>query len=223
MQMLETYYNLQGDREPEIEGDNVVLKYNWQTLTFCYDLTTGRASYLLACSNKDFECYMKGLGDRKLPAARQPHPFSIHLILLFKVVLNTNQELQDALRGLLLCENRSIFRRSKVTFESGDATKRRLQELHSLFKELLIRDNSNKRYIASVESLIRDLERLQKAIRGTARALPIDDYDHQRMVDGFHCLKSFCLDRERRIKTRLQRVQNLIALVRLHASDSRTC
>lgn len=204
MQILEIYYNLRGDREPKIEGDTVMLKYNWQTLTFSYDLITGRAAYLLACSDSDSECYVKGLGDRKLPAGRQPHPFGIHLILLFKAVLNSNEKLKDVFRGLILCEDRSIFQRSKVTFESGDATKRRLQELHSFSRELFMCDNTNKRYIASVESLMRDLERLHKAIRSTAQALPIDEYDHQRMVDGFHYLRSFCFDRERRINTRLQ-------------------
>lgn len=212
--MPEAYYNLQGDREPQIEGDTVKFKFNWESLTFSYNLFTGRASYLLACSNKDFESYKKAVGDRRLPAGRHPHPFSIHLILLFKGVLARNEELEVALRRLLLCEDRSIFRRGKVTFESGDTTKQRLQELHSLFKELLIRENSNKRYIASVESLILDLGRLQETIKSTAGTFPIDDYDHRRMSDGFHCLKSFCLDRERRIETRLRRVQNLIALVR---------
>ncbi|KAL8992147.1 MAG: hypothetical protein Q9169_007330 [Polycauliona sp. 2 TL-2023] len=209
---FEAYYNLQGDREPEIEGETVILKFNWQSLFFTYNLATGRASYLLACSDKDFECYMRALGDRKMPSGRRPHPFSIHLILLFKGVLNRNEEMERALRRLLLYEDRSIFRRAKVTFESGDETKRRLQELHSLFKELLIRDNGNKRYLASIDSLMRDLDRLQTTIKSAEAASPIDDYDHQRMMDGFRCLKSFCLDRERRISTRLQRVQNLIAL-----------
>ncbi|KAL8772244.1 MAG: hypothetical protein Q9209_002456 [Squamulea sp. 1 TL-2023] len=165
-----------------------------------------------ACSNIDFECYIRALSDRKLPKGRYPHPFSIHLILLFEGVLARNEELEDVLRRLLLLEDRSIYRRSKVTFESGDDTKGRLQELHSLLKELLIRDNSNKRYIASIESLILDLARLQKTIKSTAGIFQIDDYDHQRMLDGFFCLKTFCLDRERRLATRLQRVQNLIAL-----------
>ncbi|KAL8667761.1 MAG: hypothetical protein Q9168_007192 [Polycauliona sp. 1 TL-2023] len=215
MQLSEAYYNLRGDREPEIEGDKVILKFSWQSLTFAYNLATGRASYLLACSDKDFESYLEALGDRKVPASRQPHPFSLHLILLFKSVLNKNEELEESLRRLLLYEDRSIFRRSKVTFESGDATKQRLQELHSLFKELLLGDNSNKRYIASIDSLMRDLTRLQKTIKSTGHALEIDEYSHQRMMDGFRCLKSFCLDRDRRIDTRLQRVRNLIALVRI--------
>ncbi|KAL8731095.1 MAG: hypothetical protein Q9166_003623 [cf. Caloplaca sp. 2 TL-2023] len=209
---LGAYYNLQGDREPDIDGNTVVLKFNWQSLSFSYDLNTGRATYLLACADKDFEYYKKALGDQRLPAGRRSHPFSIHLILLFKGVLARNEELEGALRKLLLFEDRSIFRRSKVTFESGDDTKRRLQELHSLLKEVLIRDNDNKRYIATTESLIRDLDRLQQAVKTIPGAFPIDEYDHQRMVDGFHCLKSFCLDRERRLETRLQRVQNLIAL-----------
>ncbi|KAL8778170.1 MAG: hypothetical protein Q9213_007531 [Squamulea squamosa] len=209
---FDVYYNLQGDREPEIKNEVVILKFNWQSLSFSYNLVTGRASYLLACSNTDFEYYKRALSDRKLPAGRYPHPFSIHLILLFEGVLARNEELEDLLRRLLLLEDRSIYRRSKVTFESGDDTKGRLQELHSLLKELLIRDNSNKRYIASIESLILDLARLQKTIKSTAGTFQIDDFDHQRMLDGFHCLKTFCLDRERRIATRLQRVQNLIAL-----------
>ncbi|KAL8912554.1 MAG: hypothetical protein Q9172_007488 [Xanthocarpia lactea] len=208
------YYNLQGAHEPKIQGETVILNFKWQSLSFSYNLVTGHASYLLACSNKDFEYYKRALDNRKLPAGRHPHPFGIHLFLLFKGVLIRSEAIEDALRKLLIYEDRSIFQRSKVTFESGDETKHRLQELHSLFKELKIRENNNKRYIASIEFLISDLHRLQKAIKSTAGSFQIDDYEHQRMLDGFHCLKSFCLDRERRIATRSRRVENLIALVR---------
>ncbi len=212
--MPDAYYNLQGDRELQIEGDTVIYKFNWQSLTFSYNLFTGRASYLLACSDEDFGAYKKAVGDRRLPAGRRPHPFSLHLILLFKGILARSEQLEEALRRLMLCEDQIIYRRTEVTFESGDATKLRLQELHSLFKDLLVYANHNKRYIASVNSLVRDLDRLQKTIKSTAGTFPIDDYDHRRMSDGFHYLISFCLDRERRIETRLRRVQNLIALVR---------
>lgn len=197
--MPDAYYNLRGD---------------WQPLSFSYNLFTGRASYLLACSDEDFELYKKAVCDRRLPAGRRPHPFSIHLILLFKGILARSEQLEETLRRLLSYEDQIIYRRTKVTFESGDATKFRLQELHSLFKDLLIHANINKRYMASVNSLVRDLDRLQKTTKSTAGTFPIDDHDHRRMSDGFHCLKSFCLDRERRIEMRLRRVQNLIALVR---------
>ncbi|KAL8676629.1 MAG: hypothetical protein Q9186_006877 [Xanthomendoza sp. 1 TL-2023] len=163
--------------------------------------------------NAKFESYKEVIGDPQVPAGRRPHPFSIHLVLLFKGVLARNEEVEEALRKMLLLEDRSIYRRSKVTFESGDDTKRRLQELHSLFQEMLIRKGSNQRYMAIADSLIRDLDRLQKAVQSTRGALPIEEYEHQRMLDGFQCLKSFCLDRECRLETRLQRVQNLIALV----------
>ncbi|KAI4235236.1 MAG: hypothetical protein LQ349_003311 [Xanthoria aureola] len=209
---FDAYYNLQGDREPQIEGDTVIYKFKWQSLTFSYNMFTGRASYLLACSDENFEAYKKAVGDRRLPAGRRPHPFSLHLILLFKGILARSEQLEETLRRLLSYEDQIIYRRTKVTFESGDATKLRLQELHSLFKDLLIHANTNKRYMASVNSLVRDLDRLQKTTKSTAGTFPIDDHDHRRMSDGFHCLKSFCLDRERRIETRLRRVQNLIAL-----------
>ncbi|KAL8949444.1 MAG: hypothetical protein Q9222_004450 [Ikaeria aurantiellina] len=207
------HYNLLENRTPEIDGENVRLKAQWQSLRFSYNMKTGQATYLLACTDDDFEYYMKALGHPKLPIGRRPHPFSIHLILLFKGVLARNDELEEALRRLLYLENRSIFQESKVTFDSGEETKRRLQDLHSLFKDILIRDNNNKRYIATIDSIFRDLERLRSAVRSSPEACPIDENDHQRMVDGFHCLKSFCQDRERRLKSRLQRVQNLIALV----------
>lgn len=128
--MPDAYYNLRGD---------------WQPLSFSYNLFTGRASYLLACSDENFESYKKAVCDRRLPAGRRPHPFSIHLILLFKGILARSEQLEETLRRFLSYEDRIIYRRTKVTFESGDATKFRLQELHSLFKELLIHANINKR------------------------------------------------------------------------------
>ncbi|KAL8813248.1 MAG: hypothetical protein Q9223_007087 [Gallowayella weberi] len=174
---FETYYNLQGDREPQIDGETVTLGYKWESLSFSYSFSSGRATYLLACSDEEFQSYKEAIGDQKLPEGERPHPFSIHLVLLFKGVVARNEELETALRRLLLFEDRSIFRRSRVTFESPDDTKGRLQELHSLFKEMLIRKNSNTRYIAITDALIRDLDRLQKAVQSTTGALPIDDAD----------------------------------------------
>ncbi|KAL8895978.1 MAG: hypothetical protein Q9207_007926, partial [Kuettlingeria erythrocarpa] len=207
-----THFNLRGDRDAEIRGDIVNLKYRYESVRFLYDLKTGRATYLLACTDNDFEYYAKALEGRKMPAGRRPHPFSIHFILLFKSVLERNQALEDSLRSLLLLEDRSIFRKSKVTFETADDTKRRLQDLHSLFKEAVISDNNNKRQIATIDCLIRDLDRLAKTVKENPWACPIDEHDHQRIIDGFRCLKDFCQDRERRLKSRSQRVQNLIAL-----------
>lgn len=158
-----------------------------------------------------------------MPGGRRPHPFCIHLILLFKSVFVWNQELEKALGKLLYLENRSIFRPSKVTFESADETKRRLQELHRLFKDVLIRNNTNKRHIEMIASLTRDLDRILTTVRSTEDAFPIDEHDHQRIVDGFHCLKDFCLDRERRLTSRGQRVQNLIALVGMRRHQSGQC
>ncbi|KAL8770491.1 MAG: hypothetical protein Q9194_005156 [Teloschistes cf. exilis] len=207
-----THYNLRENRDPEIRGGTVHLHYNWQSLKFLYNVKSGRATYLLACSDEDFEYYAKALDDWKMPGGRRPHPFCIHLILLFKSVFAWNQELENALAKLLYLENRSIFRSSKVTFERADETKRRLQELHRLFKDVLIRNNTNKRHIEMIGCLTRDLDRILTTVRCTEDAFPIDEHDHQRIVDGFNCLKNFCLDRERRLTSRAQRVQNLIAL-----------
>ncbi|KAL9578563.1 MAG: hypothetical protein Q9212_005636 [Teloschistes hypoglaucus] len=208
-----THSNLRENRDPEIRGETVHLHYHWQSLKFLYNVKSGRATYLLACSDKDFEYYAKALDDWKMPDGRRPHPFCIHLMLLFKSVFAWNQELENALGRLLYLENRSIFRSSKVTFESADETKRRLQELHRLFKDVLIRNNTNKRHIEMIGCLTRDLDRIWSTVRSTEDAFPIDEHDHQRIVDGFNCLKDFCLDRERRLTSRAQRVQNLIALV----------
>ncbi|KAL9583154.1 MAG: hypothetical protein Q9203_005199 [Teloschistes exilis] len=191
-----THYNLRENRDPEIRGGTVHLHYNWQSLKFLYNVKSGRATYLLACSDEDFEYYAKALDDWKMPGGRRPHPFCIHLILLFKSVFAWNQELENALAKLLYLENRSIFRSSKVTFERADETKRRLQELHRLFKDVLIRNNTNKRHIEMIGCLTRDLDRILTTVRCTEDAFPIDEHDHQRTVDGFNCLKDFCLDRE---------------------------
>ncbi|KAL9025640.1 MAG: hypothetical protein Q9196_005566, partial [Gyalolechia fulgens] len=206
------HFNLRGDRDTEIRDETVDLRYRYQSVRFLYNVQTGRATYLLACSNDSFEYYAKALEGRKMPVGRRAHPFSIHLILLFKSVLERNQELQESLRKLLVLERRSIFRKSKVTFETADDTKGRLQDLHSLFKEGLILENINKRNLATIDCLIRDLDRLRTTVQQTDGAYPIDEHDHQRIADGFYCLKDFCQDRERRLKSRSQRVQNLIAL-----------
>ncbi|KAL9595938.1 MAG: hypothetical protein Q9179_004791 [Wetmoreana sp. 5 TL-2023] len=207
-----THYNLRENRDPEVRGQTVHLHYQWQSLRFLYNLKTGRATYLLSCSDEDFEYYSNALEHWKMPTGRRPHPFSIHLVLCFKSVFAWNKQLEDALGKLLYLENRSIFRPSRVTFESADDTKRRLQELHSLYKDLLIRNNTNKRHIEMINCLTQDLDRILTTVKSTEGAFPIDEHDHQRIIDGFKCLKDFCLDRERRLTSRAQRVQNLIAL-----------
>lgn len=132
----------------------------------------GRATYLLACSDGNFEYYAKALEDWKMPVGRQPHPFSVHLILLFKNVFAINKELEDSLGRLLYLENRSIFRPSKVTFESADDTKCRLQVVHSLFKDVLIRSNVNKRHIEVIDCLTRDLNLVLTTVQSTQGTFP---------------------------------------------------
>ena len=168
---------------------------------------------MLARENDELDHYINTFKERIESVGARSHPFAFHLALLFRDVYSRNAHVGTFLRTLLLLEDQLIFDDTRVTFQDPDETKKQLQQLHSLYQDFIINQNYNNRDVATIKCLLRDLERLDK-LQDTKNTFPIDQYLHQRVIDGFLCLQDFCEDRAVRLASRTQRVQNLIGLVR---------
>ncbi len=142
------------------------------------------------------------------------HPFALHLVFLFKGALSRYAKLEDLFHRLLTLETHLLREDSRVTAETAQNTKIRLQTLHGLFREMVAGENVNKKDLATVDSLLSDLGRLQMLAQTGQDTYPLDEESHQRVKDGFLCLKNFCESREVRLANRSRRVENLIGLVR---------
>ena len=142
------------------------------------------------------------------------HPFAMHLVFLFKGALSRCAELENLFHHLLTLETRLLRAENRVTAETAQDTKVLLQDLHGLFREMVAGENVNKRDLATANGLLNDLERLKRLANAGKGLHPLDEESHQRMIDGFLCLKSFCEGREVRLANRSRRVENLIGLVR---------
>ena len=113
----------------------------------------------------------------------------------------------------MMLEEKLLRGSSKVTYETPDETKHHLQVLHGLFLDLSMSINHNKSSISNIQYLLRDLERVKNSPASVDKAHVIDEYSHQRLVDGFRSLEDFCKERANRLASRQQRVQNLVGLV----------
>lgn len=129
-----------------------------------------------------------------LPPNHPPlHPFSVHLILLFKIVLKRGAHLERQIRTLIAEEKgRSADQQQQQQQQQGghgeveggvfgstnddndnnnnigdrsalDAaeTERHIRRLHGLFQGFSVGENINRREMATVECLLRDLRRLR--------------------------------------------------------------
>jgi hypothetical protein len=75
-----------------------------------------------------------------------------------------------------------------------------------LSQTIITCEQYNGRDLANVRSLPNVMDRVEKEYA-------IDPDDHDQTKGGFLRLRHFCIDRNRRLKNRKQRVQNLIALI----------
>ena len=141
------------------------------------------------------------------------HPFALHLIFLFKGTLSRCARLDDHFHRLLMLERRLLHQHIRITAETAQDTKDLLQTLHRLFREMVAGQNVNKMVLATVNNLLSDLKRLQMLTQAGHDLYPLDEEAHQRVTDGFLCLKNFCEGREVRLAKRSRRVENLIGLV----------
>ena len=189
--VADIHYNLRGDRQSSVTGpagdnvtgDNVKISYRYQSLKFQYNLRTGRGAYLLACSDPDdYPYYVSALEKETQTLHKRLHPFAPHLIFVFKSFLARSRELEVFLRQLLAHENRFLESSSQVTPEAAAITKGKLQALHRLFQDLIIRENNNKRDIAIAKCLLRDMKRLKELTESTTGAHEVSWQCHQRII-----------------------------------------
>ena len=203
-----------GDRYPCHGKGFVELRHGYEVMHFTYNVCNGQAAYLLACNQKSYHKHIKPLKETSFTVNGQTHPFAVHLILLSQIINTQGMDNDRCLRRLMMLEELYLRGDSKVTYESPDDTKHRLQVLHGLLLHLIMSANKNKKYSSFIDHLLRDLDRIQNLHKTVPEAKKIDTYSHQRLVDAFNSLQGYCQNRGNRLASRKERVQNLIDLVR---------
>ena len=188
-------------------------------MQFKYNILNGRSTYLLACNEQTYEQYVNPLTEQTFSIKGLTHPFAFHLVLCYQLIISRGAENDKTMRRAMMLEEKYLRGSSKVTYETPDETKHQLQVLHGLFIDLFLGTNANKRHLSTVQYLLRDLDRVKKLQQSIEGGYTIDEYSHQRLVDGFRSLEDLCQYRANRLASRKQRVQNLVGLVwhcRLH-------
>jgi hypothetical protein len=145
--------------------------------------------------------------------AQTIHPFSLHLALMFDIISAKGDLMDNNLKTLLSIEEQILngnLIAMKVVEELGNYS----QELHVLSRDMILLEQHNDRDLSNVRNLLNDMDRLEKEANKLGEEYAIDRSLHDKTSDGLLCLQDFCIDRDRRLKNRKQRVQNLIALVR---------
>ena len=208
----EIQYSLCGDKIHH-SSDTPDRFHDFDPLRFQYCFQSGRAIYQLFRNDECSRYYQVCPPNLERLAPGTIHPFALHLVFIYKGALARGMEHEEFLRRLLSLEKRLLKGQSRVTAESAQDTKFLLQTLHSLSREMIAGENVNRRDLACVNGMLRDLDRVRSLVYTIKDAHPFDEQSHQRLVDGFLCLKTFCEDREQRLGNRLRRVENLIGLV----------
>lgn len=189
------------------------LQQGHEIVQFRYNIVTGRATYILACSQQAYRQYASSLKRNLFSSQGRTHPFAVHLILLGQIIIDRGVRNDRSLRRVMMLEEQYLRGDSKVTYEAPDETKHQLQALHGLLLDLALSANENKRHLSSIEHLVQALSRIEKMQQTVVGAYKIDPDSHQRLEDGCRSLKDFCQNRGHRLASRQQRVQNIVSLV----------
>ena len=189
------------------------LRQGYEIVQFRYNVITGRATYILACSQTAYRQYVSSLKQNLFCRQGRTHPFAVHLILLGQVIIARGVQNDRSLRRIMMLEEQYLRGDSTVTYEEPNETKHQLQALHGLLLDLVISANQNKLHLSSIEHLDQALVRIKEMQQSVVGAYMIDPDSHQRLEAGFRSLKDLCESRARRLASRHQRAQNLVALV----------
>jgi hypothetical protein len=151
-------------------------------------------------------------------SAQAIHPFSLHLAMMFDTICAKSDMMEKNMKTLLSIE-RQILNGNLIAMKLIKELGNYSQELHVLSRDVIILEQHNDRDLSNVRNLLNDMDRLEKEANklgeeSDGEEYAIDQSLHDQTSDGLLCLQDFCIDRDRRLKNRKQRVQNLIALVR---------
>jgi hypothetical protein len=146
-------------------------------------------------------------------SAQAIHPFSLHLAMMFDTICAKSDMMEKNLMTLLSIE-RQILNGYLIAMKLIKELSNYSQDLHVLSRDMIILEEHNDRDLSNVRNLLNDIGRLEKEANKLREEYAIDGSLHDQTSDGLLCLQDFCIDRDRRLKNRKQRVQNLIALVR---------
>lgn len=133
--------------------------------------------------------------------------------MMFDTFCAKSDMIENNLKTLLSIE-RQILNGNLIAIKLIKELGNYSQELHVLSRDMILLEAHNDRDLSNVRNLLNDMGRLEKEANKLGEEYAIDRSRHEQTSDGLLCLQDFCINRDRRLKNRKQRVQNLIALVR---------
>ena len=218
LSILEVWYNLKENHtvNPLDLHVNIraSLEREHEPVYFAYNFNTGYSTYLLSKADPP---ELSILSRGNLPRL---HPFTVHLALLSHEITVRMQPMAGTLDRMLAIEKRLLELPLPANI-SANVLKADLQELHGMARLLVVCAHRTGRDFSNVESLLRDLDRVQKQVELHAEYYQIDHNLHERVKDSLLSIRDSCINIDRRLENRRRRVENMIALVSRVSNTSR--
>ena len=207
---LEIWYNLKENHTVNPLNLHVnireSLEREHEPVYFAYNFKTGYSTYLLSKADPP---ELSILTRANLPRL---HPFTAHLALLSHEITVRMQPMARKLDLMLSIEKRLLEQPLPAKLSANDL-KKDLRKLHGMARLLIVCAHRTGRDLSNVESLLRDLDRVEKQVELHAEFFEIDRNLHERVKDGLLSIRDSCINIDRRLENRRRRIENMIALV----------
>ncbi|MCJ1252057.1 hypothetical protein MMC30_009295 [Trapelia coarctata] len=208
--ILETWYNLKENHTVDpinlLVNLRASLEREHEPVYFSYNLSTGQSTYLLSKATLPD---LSTLTRTNLPRL---HPFTIHIALLSGEITTRMRPMVETLDKMLEIEKRLLEDALPANL-STTMLKSDLRGLHAISRLLIVCEHRTGRDLLNIDSLLRDLDRLEKETKRHPEYFALDANIHERVKDGLLSLRDACVNIDRRLENRKLRVQNLIALL----------
>ena len=179
---------------------------------FRLDLVANKAICLIAGRNAAMIDPVNDIAQKAATNRQSLHPFTIHIIIMYRVMLSQYSSMDVQLKELLFVESH-LLDGSLIAMEKLEQFAKYIQDLHEMSREGIILEHYNERSIATITHLLTDLERLRRHYAESGRDQDGQSTSLEHVRDGLLCLQDYGHDQSRRLKNRKQRIQNLTTLV----------
>ncbi|MCJ1283168.1 hypothetical protein MMC26_002495 [Xylographa opegraphella] len=208
--ILEIWYNLRENHtvNPLDLHVNIreSLEREHEPVYFAYNFKTGYSTYLLSKADPPD---LSILNRESLPRL---HPFTVHLALLSHEITVRMQPMAGTLDRMLRIEKRLLELPLPANISASDL-KSDLRTLHGMARLLVVCGHRTGRDLSNVESLLRDLGRVETQLELHSEYFQIDQNLQERVKDGLLSIRDSCINIDRRLENRRRRIENMIALL----------
>jgi hypothetical protein len=183
-----------------------------QSIYSSYSFNSKRSVFVVANGKGEMERSMREFASLCKRFGQSIHPFSLHLAMLYGVIYAKGPRMENEYITLLSVE-RDLLNGRLISMKLIEELSNYSQRLHVSSRDIITLEQMNNRDLSNVCNLLKDMDRLEKESKKLGEDAALDPIAHDQTRAGFLCLQDFCIDRDRKLKNRKQRVQNLIALV----------